>query len=195
MKRILFQNIFSAVPIAIDRPRGIKLKRKQNAENSYNSKSSSEITPLASNCCAMCVESLCSITSPLPVCYIVLKPRRVFSRCFSIQKGSASLSGKAAPFSRLPIGMRTSYALLFDNTHFRQRLRCFLLIYTARRRAVGTKEHCFAKNGGACGRGFFAHFVFHFFLLRLVFLCTCDLESSLTANSIYGFQQISTLKA
>lgn len=98
MKRILFQNIFSAVPIAIDRPRGIKLKRKQNAENSYNSKSSSEITPLASNCCAMCVESLCSITSPLPVCYIVLKPRRVFSRCFSIQKGSASLSGKAAPF-------------------------------------------------------------------------------------------------
>ena len=102
---------------------------------------------------------------------------------------------KQPPFSRLPIGMRTSCALLFNNTHFRQRFRCFLLVYTARRRAVGTKEHCFAKNGGACGRGFFAHFVFHFFLLRLVFLCTCDLESSLTANSIYGFQQISTLKA
>ncbi len=107
--------------------------------------------------------------------------------CFTIWKSSP-------PFSRLPIGMRTSYALLFNNAHFRQRLRRFLLIYTARRRAVGTKEHCFAKNGGACGRGFFAHFVFHFFLLGLVFLCTCDLESSLTANSIYGFQQISTLK-
>lgn len=85
--------------------------------------------------------------------------------CFTIWKSSP-------PFSRLPIGMRTSYALLFNNAHFRQRLRRFLLIYTARRRAVGTKEHCFAKNGGACGRGFFAHFVFHFFLLGLVFLCT-----------------------
>lgn len=119
----------------------------------------------------------------------------IFTGDSQYKRGLLHYLEKQPPFSRLPIAMRTSYALLFYNTHFRQRLRRFLLIYTARRRAVGTKEHCFAKNGGACGRGFFAHFVFHFFLLRLVFLCTCDLESSLTANSIYGFQQISTLKA